>query len=199
MPKHGHFATLRGFRSFRPSCPRCGTYVTRGFWFFGRWSCAACEWKGRSPSFDGKLIFLDESRTYECPRCHSYIRPRIKTRSYEETDHGWIGHKAQSCPKCDLELPHSLNPIPERVGETRKQIGAEKKPSIIEAIATPFKYTWPLFLVLVCGIAAAISFPRLDFNSPEAFFVTATYIFIALEAKRIGEGWKNPKRLNRTA
>jgi ribosomal protein L37AE/L43A len=87
-----------------PSCPECGALTTRKL---GMWSCAGCGWKGHSPSYFGRVIFLDKTKSYECPRCHNVVKPKLR----EMND----GSKDECCPRCKLKLPHDLTPFPKKI------------------------------------------------------------------------------------
>src|SRR5438445_2800708 len=96
---------------YEQSCPHCGGYVTRRFWIFSLWNCARCEWKGHSPSWNWKVIYLDPTKTYECPNCGNYVHPRLEMTAYVVDDNKAM--KEQCCPKCHKLLPHDLRPIPQ--------------------------------------------------------------------------------------
>ena|SRR6266550_8370212 len=96
---------------YEPNCPYCGTLVTRRFWFLSRWYCGRCEWRGRVPSWNGRLIYLNPKRTYECPECHNYVKPKLEMMGYDVDNHKTF--KDQHCPRCHRSLPDDLKPLPE--------------------------------------------------------------------------------------
>jgi hypothetical protein len=53
------------------------------------------------------VIFLDKTKSYECPRCHNVVKPKLR----EMND----GSKDECCPRCKLKLPHDLTPFPKKI------------------------------------------------------------------------------------
>ncbi len=49
-------------------------------------------------------------------------------------------------------------------------------------------------LLLICGIAAIIAFPTINFNSPDGLYVTAAFWFVAVEGYRAGVGISKRER-----
>src|SRR2546426_1232834 len=109
--------------------PNCGTRVTRST--LGRWSCADCGWKGLTPP-PYRIIYLDPAKSYQCPRCHNTIQPKVEQTA--------SGDKDQRCPKCHLTLSDNLQPVSEK-------ILAKPEPHVneTEPMAPPkcfVSYTW---------------------------------------------------------
>jgi hypothetical protein len=64
----------------------------------------------------------------------------------------------------------------------------QKNPSLMETLVEPFRFTWPVFLLLVSALAGMIAFPKVDFNGPDGLYITTAFFFVGVEAYRIGIG-----------
>jgi len=115
---------------YEPSCPHCGGLVTRRLWILSLWTCARCDWRGFSPSWGGRIIYLDPRRTYECPECGNYVKPKLETTVYDVDDHK--AFKEQSCPRCHRPLPHELKPLPESLSFKQGQAEGSLKPGRLQ-------------------------------------------------------------------
>jgi hypothetical protein len=68
------------------------------------------------------------------------------------------------------------------------------KLSLKEAMIEPFRYVWPIMLLLTCAIAGMIAFPKVDPNSPDMLYITVAFFGVAVEAQRVGVGMAKSKR-----